>query len=288
MDYVILRGLCSFLCGAMISQAGSLMQISTRNILASPSTLGFDGLAVLWVLIVHSVLISLNISGPWTFVVGIPVFVLFGLVFSHHMRAQKNYDRLLLIGITFNLAVGAIFSLWQFLFLAFNLSFPNELWFGHFRFVERFHLIQLLIIEFVFLIGLSKLWSDLRLFTLGRTLALQMGLQERKLLTLMFVFIALSTFAIVSAFGAFSFLGLVFPIVARWFWFKKYDLKGELLIGSLINGFIFMFIDWLCYEFPLLGAEIPVGLIITGVGALSLIFILWKSSVRETLAKPKK
>ncbi len=74
MDYFLVRMMCSFMVGVLLSQAGSLVQLGTRNILASPSTLGFDGLAVLWLLIFHLVSLYFNLNLPieWTFVLGIP------------------------------------------------------------------------------------------------------------------------------------------------------------------------------------------------------------------------
>jgi ABC-type Fe3+-siderophore transport system permease subunit len=93
----------------------------------------------------------------------------------------------------------------------------------------------------------------------------------------------------VSLFGAFSFLGLIFPIIARRFWFKSADLWGELFPGAVVNGLFLLGIDALCYYFPIYGAEVPVGLIATAVGAVSLIFLLWKSdSHLEILAKNQK
>jgi len=72
-------------------------------------------------------------------------------------------------------------------------------------------------------------------------------------------------------------------------WFQKLDLGGELFLGPVFNGLCLMAIDFLCYFNPVLGAEIPVGLIVTGIGAVSLILILWAGHKdSEIVAKPKK
>ncbi len=55
-----------------------------------------------------------------------------------------------------------------------------------------------------------------------------------------------------------------------------------------MNGLSLMGLDYLCYQVPIWGAEIPVGLIVTVVGAVSLIIILWTSDRSELLAKPNK
>lgn len=288
MEYLMLRMSSAMIAGAILSQTGSLIQISTRNILASPSTLGFDGLSILWVLLFHSLLLIFNSEYPAFVLVasGTVIFTLIGLVYSSFIEKHKRIEKLILMGLTFNLLVGAIFSLWQFLFLAFNLPFPVELWFGHFRFADGESLSLLLMIELFILGGWFWLVKSFQLFSLGHTVTVNMKVNQKKLYHYMFISIAVGTFAVVALFGAFSFLGLIFPVVARKLWFKKFDLKGEFLIGSLFNGFLLMAIDCLCYFFPIYGAEIPVGLMATGVGAVSLIYLLWKSDNRlEILAK---
>lgn len=291
MDYLIVRLLSSFLVGVLISQSGSLIQLGTRNILSSPSTLGFDGLSILWLLIFQSVCLffQLNSSIEWTFLLGVPLFILIGLLFPLFLKGKSKFDRIILLGLTFNLFVGAIFSLWQFLFMAFNLPFPNELWFGHFRFAHLSSLMILMLTEIFILAGFWFYFKDLLSFSVGPIMVLNWELNEKKLFRFIFSIVALTTFVVVNLFGAFSFLGLIFPLIARQLWFQKKDLKGELFLGAITNGFALMLIDFLCYYFPIYGAEIPVGLIVTGLGAVSLVIILWTNfKDSEIVAKAKK
>ena len=288
MDYLIPRLLSSFFTGIILSQTGSLLQFSTRNTLASPSTLGFDGLSVLWLLLSTSLFIFLKLEGSVLFLtmIGIPFFMLLGLGFSTFLGHHKNIERLIFLGLTFNLMVGAIFSLWQFFFMAFNLPFPVELWFGHFRFASWDSGIILVIFELIVLIVWILLRKDFLLYSLGPSVEKNLNLKVRNLYSFIFITISLGTFLIISLFGAFSFLGLIFPILARKMWFRRFDLDGEFLLGGFVNGIVLLAIDLLCYLFPILGAEIPVGLIATVVGAVSLILLLWRSKERrELLAK---
>lgn len=291
MDYLVPRLLCALFSGIIISQTGSLIQMGTRNILASPSTLGFDGLSVFWILVLHSVMLIFGYDQPLAtlFFFGVPFFIFVGWFFARFIIRSKNIEKLVLLGLTFNLLVGAIFSLWQFLFLAFNLPFPVELWFGHFRFANLEALGILFVLEACLIIGWCYLKKEFQLFSLGKTVATNWKLNEKVLFSFLFIMVAVGTFSVVSLFGAFSFLGLVFPILARKLWFRSYDLPGEFLWGALVNGLLLMLIDLVCYSFPVFGAEIPVGLIATAVGALSLIFLLWNSDRHlEILAKTKK
>jgi ABC-type Fe3+-siderophore transport system permease subunit len=159
-----------------------------------------------------------------------------------------------------------------------------ELWFGHFRFISQEHLLYLTLTEVLIVAGYLLLKRDISLFSLG-SLARNWGVREKKLFTFFFCSVAVGTFVIVSLFGGFSFLGLIFPIIARKLWFKSHGLKGELFLGSIINGLFLMSIDLLCYQFPVMGAEIPVGLIVTAVGAVSLIFLLWRGRGHGIIGK---
>ena len=227
MDYLLIRMLCSFFVGVLLSQAGSLVQLGTRNILASPSTLGFDGLAVLWLLIFHSVSLYFQLTYPieWTFLLGVPLFVFIGFLFPRFLEGKSKFERIILLGLTFNLFVGAIFSLWQFLFMAFNLPFPVELWFGHFRFASQSSLFILLGAEALVLIGMKVFYRDLKMFSIGPIMGLNWGLDEKRLFQFIFCAVALITLIVINLFGAFSFLGLIFPILARKLWFVRWDLR---------------------------------------------------------------
>ena len=286
-----MRSLCALISGMIISQTGSLIQLSTRNILASPSTLGFDGMSVFWILIFHSLILLFNQESSYAllFLIGLPLFILLGIGFSAFLFRVKNVDRLILLGLTFNLLVGGIFSFCHFVFLAFNLPFPVELWFGHFRYADSTGLILIGIVEIALILNLFFIRQNLALFSLGENVSRNFRLNFRKIYLSLFISIAVGTFAVISLFGAFSFLGLIFPLVARKLWFRKMDLQGELILGSLCNGLILMILDGLCFFFPIYGAEVPVGLIVTIVGAVSLIFLLWNSnSGFEILAKKEK
>lgn len=284
MNYLFVRFFCSFLTGVLMSQSGSLVQLGSRNILASPSTLGFDGLAILWILLIHSLLLFLGVEQQYLLICsGIVIFVFLGLVIPSLISGRQRFERIILIGLAFNLLISAVYALWHFLFLAFNLPFPAELWFGHFRFAGEESVIFLLIAEILLSFFLIKNFKLLQLFSLGEDFSLNWKIDEKKIYRLIIWGAGCSTFLVICFFGAFSLLGLIFPIFARKFWFHKFDLKGEFFYGPIFNGFILMALDALCYFFPVFGAEIPVGLIVIIVGAVSLIGILFKSQKQSKL-----
>jgi iron complex transport system permease protein len=289
MDYLTLRLVSSFLCGLILSQAGSFIQIGTRNILASPSTLGIEGLSVLWILFIYSLAMVTGIEADWLGLTGIPVFGLIGYLLSGLGGSELNLERILFAGLTFNLLIGAVFSLWQFFFLAYNQPFPAEVWFGHFRFVKAQSVYLLVCFEIVLLFFLRRLWRNLQLFSLGPLVSRVHSGNVRALYAFFFTFAVTGTFLVISLFGAFSFLGLILPLIARRIWFRHFDMKGELVFGSMCNGLFFMLMDYLCYRYPIMGAEIPVGLIASVLGAVCLIGLMWRPSQgSEFLANARK
>jgi iron complex transport system permease protein len=285
MDYLLIRMLCSFLTGTLTSQAGSLVQLGTRNILSSPSTLGFEALTIFWLLVIHAT--SLFLSGSeYLLILGIPVFICVALFCSKFLGKETSLERVILLGLTFNLLMGAIFSLWQFFFLALNLPFPMEVWFGNFRLAHTSKLWWILTAEVLLVIFYYLNQKKIYLYSLGEDWGRALRTQDRSLFYFIFIAAILSTYIIVTLFGAFAFLGLIFPIISRKLWFPRFDIQGEFLLGAVVNGLLLMLIDAFCYHFPLAGAELPVGLLMSVVGAVSLILILWKSSrASQLLAK---
>ena len=277
--------LCALLTGILTSQAGSLVQLGTRNILSSPSTLGFEALTVFWLLLIHAAGLFLIDSG-WLFLLGIPLFIGLAIFTSKFLGKESSLERVILLGLTFNLLMGAIFSLWHFFFLALNLPFPLEVWFGHFRLAEVSSFIWVLSAEMIMIVFYFFYERRIYLYSLGDEWGRGLRTQERSLFHFIFTAAILSTYVIVTLFGAFAFLGLIFPIIARKLWFSRLDMRGEFLLGALVNGGILMVIDAFCYHFPIAGAELPVGLLMAIVGAVSLILILWRSSrASQLLAK---
>ena len=276
----MIRLMASFSAGMLMSLMGSFIQLRSQNILASTSTLGLDSLSILWILLFHSlsVLLGVHFSFAIQLVVGIIVFFLFGWYLSGLAAKSFNIQKILLLGLGLNLFVGALYSLWQFLFLAFNFDFPTEIIFGHFRFVQTRDLVSILACLVFFMMGLKKYWRQLEIFSTGLDITKLSGVNFRPMSRYFLVLSSVTIFLLVYLFGGFAFLGLVLPILARSLWFPRWGLKGEFVVGAILNGLLFMLIDFVCYLLPVMGAEIPVGLLAGVIGSLSLILILRKTN----------
>jgi len=280
MNDILIRSLCAFFVGLLSSQAGSITQFLTRNKLASPSTLGFDGVSVL-IVIMFSLISSLTtLSWPREVLLPVGFFLLF-LISYFYSKIPFRAEGAVLLGLSINLFSGAFFSFLQFLFYANHLTFPSEIWFGHFKFADINSLLPLVCLELFFLISFFIFYRKLQLMSLSRP-------RESKINLFMYFFAASITFLIIFYFGTFAFLGLLFPILSRFLFFQRYDFKGEFVYGALLNGVIVWLIDWVGYSNPIQGAELPVGLFLSLLGSLTLIFILVRQQALRNIGKKSK
>ncbi|MCO4754035.1 MAG: iron chelate uptake ABC transporter family permease subunit [Bacteriovoracaceae bacterium] len=283
------RAILAFMCGYFLTLSGSLSQIVTNNSLASPSTLGFDALAALSVIVSQGIIVYGGISYPLEFVsLAIFGFIFCGFIAISYTKGKTtlryfslDIKFLILTGLGFNLFVGAIFSIVQFLFMSLNWEFPSGLWFGNFRFFHE---------ESVYIFGLTlsailfylfKNISQLRLLSLGEDIALGLGVNVVKAQRLALLVSLGLTGVVISFFGVFSFIGLIMPHMLRGFNFFNKSMRHELFIGPAVGGASLSIIDYFCFRFDFQGAEFPAGMVSSIVGALLLIVLLAKSQVKN-------
>lgn len=280
------RLVLAFFVGYFLCLSGSLCQIVTNNDLASPSTLGMSGFGVLVVIVTQFMIIFMS---PF---LALPASLLSFIIFSCSLliitslvrlkkktfqlwtaRTAKSY---ILIGIVFNLFVGALFSVIQFLFVGLNYEFPTQLWFGNFRYYHSGS-IYILLALFVFtLFHLNRMKSELEVLNIGEGFAAGLGFNVPSLQKKALLFSLVLTGSTICFFGVFSFLGLIFPHILRSFNFFKSSISKELMIGPFICGMLLSVIDLLCYNFTFDGVELPVGMVSSVFGALLMMLIMAK------------
>ena len=280
MDIDLLRFLTAFVVGGMLSFAGSLVQITTRNDLASPSTLGMDGVAVLMVMlafIIQGAGVELPLA---TLALGLGLVSLGVLsLFSSVFLGQRDLKVIVLMGMSVNLLVGAFFAIMQFLAMAFNQKFPDQLWFGRILTLEPLSgasLAMLALALSFFTLSYRKTWKAL---LLGRGWCHGLGIPVEKIIKISLMLSFLITLWVVVHFGVFGFLGLLYPLVLRQFKRYRGDPWREMTDGAALAGFSFAILDQFCFQVTFHGAEIPVGLPASLLGACALVVILWKRNL---------
>lgn len=287
IDYDLVRVFLAFFVGYFLTVSGSLSQVVTQNNLASPSTLGFDGLAVICIILAQFSLTAVKLSIPLEIMSFLIFICFFSLIYftkdkfqsSSVFESRKNIQLIILIGLGFNLLVGAVFSVIQFLFIALNWEFPTGIWFGNFKFHSLSTLWVYLFVFVVLQFLLLRLCSALRLISIGHDFALGLSVKVKRVQDSSLLISLFLTGLVISFFGVFSFLGLIFPHLLRLFGFFRKDMRNELLYGSVLTGLVFCAVDTVCYNLDIYGTELPVGMVSSVAGALILLVLLLRKQI---------
>jgi iron complex transport system permease protein len=270
------RLLSAFLAGMILCLSGSLCQLLTHNKMASSSTFGIDGFAVLIIILMFYLKLSSTLlSFSLIFIFYLILFFLVGLYFKTK-KININANKMIMLGICFNLLVGAVFYLLHYLSMLTGEHFPAHLWYGDFR-GHTLSAVVILLMAVLFLFSLN-LWLHRRLsfLALGEEFCLAYAIDLKKIYLVSFFIIFLVVTWQINAFGVFSFLGLIFPHLVRTVPIVGASIKKELYLGPFLCGFFMLLVDQACYHFPYRGAEIPVGMVSAVLGSGFLIILLLK------------
>ncbi len=282
------RFMSAFMSGYLLTMTGSLVQMSTSNPLASPSTLGVHAICLanyLLFFMAHHFFPHFFIwdwfSPEMMTSLSVLVYIFFIMKKSkssniYHSRFDLGSNRIILLGLCANLLIGAIFSILQFLMMAFRFELPSNLWFGSFKWSNSYLVWLLLVVCLTHIFAINANRKLMNYLELGPTYFL---IHYPK--TQIFKWVAIScllvSFITVPYFGIFSFVGIVFPHIFRSLkLFTSYE--QELIWGPVIGGLLFTLLDYGCYHFLLEGAEIPVGMLTGILGSLTLIFVTYKKA----------
>ncbi len=272
-DLDLFRLGATFAVGACLSLSTSMIQGVCKNDLASPSTLGIDGISVF--IIINSYFLQMMFENSFSLIkiswIFFSIIFLFLYIFTKRFNLSSS-KFLILTGLCINLLVGAIFSLIQFFVLSSQFEFPTSIWFGNFKQVNFEDLIT---VYSVFIFCYLSSWKLLPRFgqlIFGPDFCLNHNIDQSSVNKKSLLMSFLLTFTVINHFGVFSFIGLVFVHTCR-ILFKKKGLKFEILFMPLLAGTVMLLLDGLCYELPVRGIEIPVGLICSVLGSLVLLLI---------------
>jgi iron complex transport system permease protein len=286
MNYPIERALIAFFSGGLLSLSGSLMQLTFSQELATPSTLGLEALAVFVILLAHTLTYFFG-GVEWVgfLSLGLGLIISFSFLYSplgKRIGRFKTKSSLLILGLTVNLFVGAIFSIWQFLFLSFNWDFPSELWFGHFRYIDSKAVVPFILMSVGLCVVLWRKSSSFGLYSLGPEVLRHFQKDSWSISRSMIALSTTATLLVVTQFGVFSFVGLIFPILARRLCGRSWTMRREFVTSFFLSAPMMLFLDFLVYEYPIWGAEVPVGMMSLFIGTWMLIVLVGKDLWNST------
>ncbi len=264
------RVLTGFLAGCGLALSGTILQVVTRNPLASPGVIGLNAGAAATVVAVLVLVPSFPMSRlPWVAFGGALLVAL--AIYRLSWKKGSSTERMLLVGvgisamagalITYLLTVGKIFRVSQaFVWMAGSLY--GRTW-EHF-----WPLLPWIVILFVLLMLYTR---SLDLLLLSDSSAIGMGIRLERVRFLLILFSVGLAGSAVSMAGTIAFVGLMAPHMASHLVGTR-SMK-RLPVAALLGGLIVMLAD-------LLGRvlfspfEIPVGLITALIGAPYMITLL--------------
>ena len=276
------RAIIAILAGAALSVSGLQMQTIFRNPLAGPYVLGISAGASLGVAVMVMGLSGvlpgfiINNTGNWAVIfaawIGAAIIMLIMLLLSYRI---KDVMTLLIIGIMFGSALGALVSILQY-FSNENLLKSFIIWtMGSLSGVSNN---QLAIIAPVIVFGLALSFisiKKLNIILLGEEYAKSSGMNVLHLRILVFLGTSILTGTITAFCGPIGFIGIAVPFLARLL-FKTTDHKILLLATIIIGATVMLFSD-LISHLPGSNKILPINSITAIIGIPVIIWIIIKN-----------
>ncbi|WP_370570225.1 FecCD family ABC transporter permease [Paenibacillus sp. JCM 10914] len=271
------RMVIAILIGAGIAVSGAILQSISRNGLADPGILGINsgaGLAV--VLYIFYFQGSSFSAGIWSvyimpFAALLGAFVAAFLIYTLAWKQGVTPIRLVLVGIGINAAFAALIIVFQLMmdpnnFMQATIWLSGSIWGASWEYVYA-------ILPWIVLLVPYALYQSqsLNVLNLGDHTATGLGLKvERKRRTLLLISVALAG-ACVAVGGGIAFLGLVAPHLARKLVGPRH--QSMLPVSALLGSLVLLVSDMIGKNL-MAPSEIPVGLVVSCLGAPYFIYLL--------------
>jgi iron complex transport system permease protein len=265
------RTLSALLTGALLSVAGSLMQVLVRNPLADPYVLGISGgSAVMALLAMLTGLSGLWITSSAFLGALLAMLLVFGLA---HAQGSWNPMRLLLTGVVMASGWGALINFILTVSPEQNLRGMLFWLMGDLSYSD-----SNIMASIVLVVGMVLCWPlsrDLNVLNRGEQQASVLGVDTHRLqLILFFVASLLTATAVVQA-GSIGFIGLVIPHLIRLLGVTDY--RYLLPAAALAGGSLLMLADTVARTL-LAPQQLPVGIITALLGIPLFLFLLQRGN----------
>ena len=257
------RAIVAFLVGGSLAVSGAVMQALLQNPIASSYTMGVSSGACLGaaLVLVSGISIPFAMSGAG-FVTGL-IAVIAVLLFASAIDRMSSNATVVLIGMVFSLFVTGIMNLLATLYS----DHAKRLWLwmlGSFSARNWTHaaiILPVAVIGTVIIVFYSR---ELDIMTFGEEQSKAMGVETRKVKTVLIILSSVLTGVSVSLAGVIGFVDLVAPHVVR----KLFGPEHKTLIPlSFLYGGAFMALSDLVARTILSPQEIPIGAVTALAGA---------------------
>lgn len=267
LEHRLPRSLSAMATGALLAVGGALLQILTRNPMASPEVLGVSSGAALAVVSVFIIMPGIG-SGGLLLAGSLGSFAVLLLVMwlSRHLAPPF----LLLVGVAISALVQGVVTLLQ---LSGNPAITAVLsWLSGSTYYARPHTVWLLLAAAVLLLAGAQLMArPLRLLSLGSTVAGGLGLAVRTAESVLLLLVAMISAISTLAVGPLSFIGLMSPHLARRLGAVTPD--RQLPVAALLGAGLMLLADWLG-RYLVFPYEIGAGVIAALLGGVYFLLLI--------------
>lgn len=273
------RMVIAILIGAGIAVSGAILQSVSRNALADPGILGINSGAGLAVVLYIFYFQGSSFSSDVLSVYIMPFAALFGaflaafLIYTLAWKQGVTPIRLVLVGIGINAAFAALIIVFQLMmdpnnFMQATIWLSGSIWGASWEYV--YAILPWIVLLIPYALYKSR---NLNVLNLGDHTATGLGVKvERERRTLLLVSVALAG-ACVAVGGGIAFLGLVAPHLARKWVGPRH--QGMLPVSALLGSLVLLVADMIGKNL-MAPSEIPVGLVVSCLGAPYFIYLLIK------------
>lgn len=279
-DFRMPRMVVALLVGSALAVSGAIMQGLSRNPLADPGIIGINAGAGLSVVMFVYFFFGKVTMTSFLSVFILPFFALVGaivaavIIYALAWKDGVSPVRLILVGIAVAAGFSAVSLVFSMKMTANDFRFATiwlsgSLWGTDWKFVLSVLPWMLIFLPIAFMKA-----PILNVMNLGDAAATGLGLNvEKERRKLLFVAVCLAGASVAVA-GGISFIGLMAPHLARRLVGGKYQIM--LPTAALIGTLLLLFSDLLSRSL-LTTSEIPVGLVISVIGAPYFIYLLIKT-----------
>ncbi|HDV7284246.1 TPA: Fe(3+)-hydroxamate ABC transporter permease FhuB [Mannheimia haemolytica] len=266
-SYRLPRSLSAIATGAMLAVSGSLLQILTRNPMASPEVLGVSSGATISAVLSFLLFPTLSSIG----------FLLFGVLGSLTVLAlimwlsrKLQPSALMITGVAIGALVSGLMAIIQ-------LSGSPRLtavisWLSGSTYYANPNTVWILLSVAILLISATLLFiKPLRLISLGETVSYHLGLEVKKVQMIVLLLIALMSAASTLAVGPMSFIGLMTPHLAKNL--GAITPEKQIPISALLGAMLMLIADWLG-RYLIFPYEIGAGIIASILGGIYFLLLL--------------
>jgi len=254
--------------GGGLSVAGAVFQSLLMNPLADPYILGVSSGGSFGAVLAMLLGLSFFFIQMFSIIGALVVIIL--VFFIGHRFGRLEPNTLLLSGVM----IGAFFSASILLMLTFlNNTLRSAIFWlvGNLAMADNISSYYIIIISIVVSIILSLFGYKLNLLAMGDEDSSNLGLNTKKVKSIIYIFASILVGVIVSVSGIIGFIGLLIPHVVRIIWGTDNRI---VLPTSFFVGAIFLILTDTVARIIILPSELPVGVVTAMIGAPVFIYML--------------